>query len=547
MEARMVRVVRRSLILTVGSLVALGLFASVGPAAAYGISAPFGFSTPTGSFVLPYYQALLDTPSIIAGGVVFGDTVYLEFLNSLGNRTVVVSVVQGSGNDTAFYNATFSAAAHNVTIWTLTLPSTTTAKTAKICLDGACMRFVHVTPLTLLPSGILNVGGLDILAFGLTAEFGLLLFPLTVAARALTRKALWTPKFKAWLVAPHIALGFLLLVAFDYQAFDTLFGGFEFVLIPVVFAFVYFLWVLHLFNVATPVEVLRFDPQGGHRVRGFRSLFWVGKLHGSTVAIGPRWRDWLARLFGHAPVVIPANVDGTKVGPPAVIPLTTVRTEATRERLDRRAKALRRAFRARGQKETPLDDFVLEVDRADIRERDPPTLLYFVDTDGWLELEYPHLTMHRVVRVPPKLHPETGAVVEPATTRRKLTWPHYTDTTASAGLAAGHYVDTIVAAMLLVSNERAYRRMGELRIENNLLKSTVYVEADASGALQSADIYRTLDDERLGLTDDEAEEETRREAAKAKPEPDAGTVESAEESSREGARSDRRAREGVRP
>ena len=511
----MARAVRYSVAVTVGFAALLAALSAVGDASAYGLETPFGFATGDGSFVLPYSQGLISTSPVTPGSTVFGDVVYLEFLNSGGNRSVTVTTVQrASGQTSLWYNESFAVGA-NVSVLTLNLPSSTAERTARVCVELGCITFLHLTPLTLLPSGILSVGGLDFLAFGLTAEFGLLIFPLTVAARALTRKALWTPKFKAWLVAPHVALGFILLVGYDYQAFDQLFGGLGFVLIPVVFAFLYFLWVLHLFNTAKPVEVLQPDLKDGHAVDYYRALFWVGDWpDGSKVAIGPKWSHWLARLFGHAPVVVPRKFE-TGEGAPAESDLMTVRTETRSERTDARTRRLRRAFRRRYGRQNPLDSFPIHGGISDVRERDPPQKLYWVDSDGWLRMEYPRLSVHRTVTLPAKLGPE-GNVVEPARQVVRLAWPHYVDTRASVGLAGFHYLDVPVAAVLWGSAEKAYRRVEQLRAQNVALRTTTFVEADDATAVLTGEIFRGLDRERTGLTDEEADEETRGESPKPK-------------------------------
>jgi hypothetical protein len=353
------------------------------------------------------------------------------------------------------------------------------------------------------------------LVLAISVETAVLLFPLTTFAYYLTRKALWTPRFRAWLWAPHVVAGILVGVVADYQLFDTLFGGIGFLFIPVAFALLFFGWSLHLFNTARPVEVLRPDPQGGHRLRYNRWRIWVGELpDGSKILVGTRWRDWLARLFGHYPVIVPANVDGTKNGPPAEAEVITLRSEpGSWERKDRRVK--RRRDRLDGG--DPLDDFRI-AGAADSKERDPPALLWWVDSDGWLTTRMPRLSFHRDVRVPAKMAADGVTVVEAATTKRKVSWPHYIDPISEASVAGFHYLDAPAAALGWITPERLLRRLKDLRISNTALRSTIITESDDLAEIQVAETFRLLMKERLPLTDEEAAEETRNAPPKAAPE-----------------------------
>jgi hypothetical protein len=485
------------------------LLATSGAASANGPPTVYGFNTTDGHFVLPFVQNLFSTDPVTPGSLVFGDSLYLIVSPVGHNSTITITASQAveSGSGPSYYtNETAAIDPHNFTVVTFVLAPTSDERNVLLCVDGGCMRFAHVTPVTLLPSGLLNIGGEDILALSIVVETATLLFPLIILARSLTRRALFSPRFRAWLWAPHFLLGFLLLIAVDFRDFDRLFGGWSFAIYPVVFDAFLFAWCLHLFNVAKPVEVLRPDPQGGHSLRYNRWRVWMGKLpDGRHVLIGTKWRDWVARLFGHYTVVSPARTDAMRYGAPSESALVTWRKDAVRgEREDDRT----RRFRSRSDRETPLDDFILE--SQDPREKDPPSHLYWVDSDRWLDAKPPHLSMHRIVDVPPKLDAE-GHIVVPATTKRRLTWPHYVDPPAQASLAGIHYLDTPVAAMGWIRAERAYRRLEEVRLALNAVRVSLYNLADDSTVMQVDEIYRLLDRQVLPLTDEEAKQETRRE------------------------------------
>lgn len=515
----MVRSVRLSAVI-VGLVAVAALLGASGSASAFGLQIPYGFSTPTGSFVVPYWQNILSSDPVTPDTLVFGDTLYIEFFDALGNRTVTVSTFQfGDGQTNISYNQSFSVVGRDITLLTYDMPSSTMERNVRLCVDGGCMTFAHASPITLIPSGILTIGGLDLLAFGITAEFGLLLFPAIVGARALARKALWFPKFKAWLVAPHIALGFLLLIGLDYRAFDELFSGLGFLFIPVVFVALFFLWALHLFNVATPVYATRAEPNGGRELTEYRWRFFVGQMpDGRLVLVGCYWRDAFARLFGHAPVLFdPA--DRTRVdGGPLAARIVNMRLETNDEKADRFTRMMRRRQRELPSAAHALDQFkTINVGgtRLNPRERDPPALHYYVDSDGWLNATMPKLSLHRIVREP-EVKSSTGEVVKPARTVRKLSWPHYVESSgAETSLAGLHYLAVpSVPSLLWVAVERAWRRVGQVRIQNFALRTTPFVLADEATEVVGGELFTLLERERFPLTDIEADEDTRSEGPK---------------------------------
>ncbi|MCI4320533.1 MAG: hypothetical protein L3K23_10480 [Thermoplasmata archaeon] len=501
----------------------LALFAVVGAfvtvprgALAYGPSPVSGFAT-AGGFVLVSVQGLLNTVPVAAGDLVFGDTLYLQFVNFEDNRTIDVTTAQtqtgvGPNASVLWGNESFPVEGRFVTTLTFNLPSTVEVRSTRLCMDGGCMTFEHQTPKTLIPSGVLNVGGLELVAFSLVLEFFVLIIPLLIVARALCRKALWTPKatLLTVLALPHIIGGLLLATLIDYPLVDAVFSGSEFLLWPPMFATFAFFWSLHLFNVAEPAFVLRPDPQGGHRLRFNAWAIFVGDLSdGTKILIGTRWRDWLARLFGHATVLVPANVDGTKEGGAAESNLTWFTIHS--RRFDWRR------FRATPGHASPLDDFVVAGSPVGetgswSRSLPRPKWLYWVDSDAWLDTDLPYLSWTRPVKVDAVLAAD-GSVRKPATTKNKLSLPHYVDPPAGKmRLASIHYLDAILAALGWIKAERAYRRIRDLTTQVAVLRATLFVTAQDMAEEEHAELLRMLQRESRPLSDVEAEEETRTEA-----------------------------------
>ncbi len=509
---------RRGLVL-LGGVACLALLAVPSPTAAGGLSSIYVVHTSNGSFYVPSYQSILETNALTPGVLVFGDIVYLQYISDQReNSTVDITVAQTGNGPETWGNTTFVAApVGNVTTYTLTLPSSTQITTDVMCVDGGCITFPHQTPLTLIPEGVLTIGGLDLVAFSVAFEAILLLFPLLLAARWLAKKTHYAPAFKAWLWVPHVAFGLLLLVAFDYPAFDALFAGTEFLVFPVLLDLLVFGWAIHLWNDAEPGLVLRPDPQGGHRLRFNGWTIWVGEEpDGTKVLCGTHWRDWFARLRGHAPILVAANVDGTQNGQPAQMGVTWFRPETDTQRLARF-----RAFRPRPGRLDPMDDFVVAGDAAEkFKGILRPKYLWFVDSDRWFSTEMPKLSWHRTVPVPAVLDGD-GRVTAPATTKTKLSMPHYVDPpTGGISLAGIHYIDTVPAATGWVKAERAFRRLEEVMLQTNALRTNYQDMAFRLADEQVGDLLAMLDRQSRGLTDDEARAEMGRSPSDAEPSTD---------------------------
>jgi len=504
-------------LILVGSVLLLVVASVPGDArAAVGISPPFGFETRDGLFVVPYYQALLGVNSITPGTLVFSDLLYLEIYNLQGNRSATVTTEQ-SGSPNVWYNQTYGLAS-GVNVESLTLPSSEQYAATTLCVDGGCVSFGHETPITLFPSGIVSIGGIDLLSFALTVEFAILVIPLTVLAKALTRRAIWSPGgFLPAVVAPHIVLAFAILIVFDYPAFDHAFSGLEFILIPIIFAFVFFFWVLHLFNNATPLESFKIDPRRKHNVGVYRWRVFIGEMpDGRLVLIDITWRGWLARLFGYAPVVWdPAESSPTNL-PPAFAPVVTMRSDLRGERPDRRIRAWEKRFRAGFKHESPLKQFeVIQAagTRFSPREKDAPRLLGWVDHDKWLDAKPAHLSWHRTEWVDPKYNPD-GSVRKEGHYLERWSKPHYVVPKTKISLADVHWYESVAAGLGFVTGENMARRNEELRASNIALRATPFVVGDEQASAQTDELFELLNRERFGMTDAEAEEETRREASK---------------------------------
>ena len=509
------------LTLLTAAVILVPYVASVGTAQGAGLSIPYGFRTPDGSFVIPYYQELLGDQGLSPGILVFGDAIDIEFINSEGNRTIQVTAFQngsGDGVQSQWANATYTVEGYAITVLpTFDLPSSGLTLPVQLCVDGGCMNFLHETPITLVPIGVLTSGGLDLIAFSVTLETLALMTPLTFLARRLTHKALWSPKIQWWLVLPHLCFAFLILFSVEFPPLDMAFSGLEFVLFPIVIAFLWFFFVMHLFNIATPVEADQVAPSTAGRPGMTKWWLLIGVLpNGQWIAIGTRWRDWFARLRGKAPVLYDPTKGSGKDPPPHALEVTPKKLGHP-DAIWNAQRHEWQTFRGEAGRESPFQSFPITnvrvpgIDAAPRREL--PMLQLWVDHDQWLSIKLPYLSWHREEKVRAEFSPE-GKLLHKARIRRRLTWPHYVTPTPVTGLSAVHFEEPLAAWLRYLEQERAYILIEQLRRQLYQLLTGVHVLADASTERTVREIFELLERERFPITPEESREEIQRSEGK---------------------------------
>ena len=501
----------------VAVVLATTFLGTTGSARAAGLQLPYGFRTPDGSFVIPYYQGFTSDVSLTPGALVFGDAIDIEFVNELGNRTIEVSSWQngtGAGLPSLWLNQSFYVLGNTISVLpTFNLPSTRITLPTQLCVDGGCVSFLHQTPLTIFPEGILTYGGLDLIAFGVTIEFLILAAAFTLIGYALTKRALWTPKIAWWLIIPHLMTGLLFVFASDVPLLDESLGGLEFVLVPIVFALLWFFWVMHLFNSATPVEADQISPRVDQRPGVTKWWLIVGTLpDGRWIIVGTRWRDWLARLFGHAPVIYDPTHPGEKSAIPATLPVLNRKAGVPDAVWNPNSHHWER-FRPETGRETPFASFpvtpvrVPGIDAAPRREL--PLLQFWVDHDQWLSIRMPYVSWWREEKVEAEYNPD-GTLRRRARIRRRLTAPHYVDPSCATGLSSVHFEEPVAAWLGYLAQERAYKRVDELRRQVYALITGIYVLADEQTRRSLGEVMELLERERFPMPLDEAAEEVQR-------------------------------------
>lgn len=477
---------------------------AIGNASASGIVLPYGFKTPTGSFVIPYYEGFLQEPSITPASLVYGDAIDIEFVNAIGNRTIVVSIFENGssvGRPSLWANSTYAVIDNSISVLpTINLPSTSVTLPTQLCVDGACETFLHQTPFTLIPYGTLTFGGLDLIVFGVTLELVLIMAPLTLYARKLAKRALWFPRLNWAILMPHIMVGGMLLAANDYPALDSAFGGLTWVVLPFVVASAWFFFIIHSYNVAAPIQADRISPEGDDRP-GLNS-WWVliGVFpDGRWGVIGTRFRDAIYRLYGKFPVIWDPREHEEDALPPWIIPVRNRKVgepdavwNAQKHRWD--------SFRMDARGGSPFEAFpqhnvkVKGVDAAPRREL--PIYRLHVDHDKWLAVKLPYLSWHREEKLEAEYNPD-GTLSKRARVRQRLTWPHVVVPRVDADLSDWHWEEPLAASLGYIEQERVYRLVHRLRRMVYRLMTSVYPLADEQTRQTMREVFERLDRERF--------------------------------------------------
>ena len=485
-------------------LVALGLFVgpmpfsvgATGHASALSIGSPVitGKISSHGNFVELVQPGLAQNIPMSDGDLLFGDIIQIYVFDTHGlSEAALINYQQLLGpNDTQWANASMSLTSLSLNEFQLTVPSSTKQVPAVLDVDGTIWHFNHLTPLTLLPNNIFDIGGLDLVILATIIEFGAMAGPLTLLARWMTHKAIYAPHFSLLLWAHVLGLSLFSAIIISYQSVDQSLGGVSYLAYPVVFAVMWFLWSLHLFNRADTVEILKADTMGGHRLRFLRWTQLVGSLKdGRVVLIGPRWRDFIYALLGHFATLIPVESEATIEGRPVASEIQNRLLIPAHER-----KAMLRDWRP--NKKRPVDD--LEI--VDSEKEQEPTKLYWVDSNDPVDVRMPHLTWHKWVDVPDKVD-KHGVKVD-AHREEKLTWPHVVDPVSNIRLAGIHYVDAPVAALGWSSREEDFKLLEKRGFQVYVLRSSLHRESERLVEERIAEFLELMRSQTVPLTPEQA-------------------------------------------
>lgn len=392
--------------------------------------------------------------------------------------------------------------------------------TVILIVDNTPQYYSVAVPLSFLPNNVANIGGLDLIALAILSEALIALALAMSLAYGFMRRAIWAPKFSLLVWGHVILIGIASAVLLDFQEVDEIFAGWS----PLVYAAflfpIFFLFALSFFNAAPTAELLQANAPLSGRLSFKRWDIRIGKdAKGRWVLIGERWRDWLARVFGHH--VPLTTVESTITAPELFMGDVSNRRLMSREQiLDRGGKGeqaeqlLRRVRKPTPAKSSPLDDFdVIPASftgRPARGRREPPVKLLFTPVGRPVEVDWPRLSMHRDVVVPAKLN-EAGAVIVPEHHRNKLSLPHYTEGRAMLTLHTIHFRAAISVVSGWRTAEDLAMVLSDVVLDLEALKAAYYTSIETKVREKLLARQSLIDRAEQDLSEEEAVLESERE------------------------------------
>jgi hypothetical protein len=386
------------------------------------------------------------------------------------------------------------------------LPQNTAWTSTGIAFDGKQYWTGWVaTPISLLPSYILNVGGLDL--FVLTIVYvGMMLTALGVwLGKRVMNRAGWAPHFSV-LAFGHVVIGVMAgAVVVDYQLIDQLFAGWAPFIYPIAALPFAFLGSLSYFNRASSVELLAGTETTAGELGFYRTQMRIARVAGRLAFILGGWGDMWARYFGHQAYAEPDDPHHAKPWLAPVIPMASP-TDTLRERL----RAKRRAHI------TPLtaQDALTRFPVVNAEARDDVQFIAFVKSDRIPQIRGAWLSIHKWVHEDEEKAPDPSGgppiVVKKARDRRKLAWPHYVEPPKGsvpdledihfmpAGAVFAHFAT--VRDLGRLNSKYAHQAALEAANRENRIQDEVYADLKAK--------YSLIRRASSGITDEEAAEQT---------------------------------------
>lgn len=311
----------------------------------------------------------------------------------------------------------------------LTLPVAHSWSEVRLQIDGTPDIFWTETPYFFLSIPGLADGGFDLAIFGALAVFVLFLIPVSLKAEAMTRRAIYAPKFPAKTFFHGIFAGMLALYVADFAALNSTFQGWEWVIIPIPEALFFFLWTAGRHSRDDLAAVIQGVPVTGDPMEFVMDFYHVGETaDGKLIACFPGILQWWYRSRGHYTVLWERKNDG-KPEPTAFRATEGNQLTAAQIAWLRRVPVNPDSIPAKGFRAFMKGD----------AEKIGVTRVFLVASrDDW-DVKRPRMTIHKTV--PARDEVDVNGVTIHIPAREKLCLPHVKVFPAKITLAPSHYQD----------------------------------------------------------------------------------------------------------
>lgn len=386
------------------------------------------------------------------------------------NRTAYIKVID---TDTGFSiaNVSLYVQAGKFLLWSVPLPVVHSYTPIRVLVDGTPGSFSYESPYTFLSFTSLPDGGLIILAFGVVSMMVIAGGILMWKSIKMTKRAIYAPKWSAVMWLHGIMIPLFAWYVVSFPSINSFFRGWEVFVVPIPECIFLFFWVAG--RVSTNVEAMfvQVVPRLGHRLGHILRFYYIGQdKDGDLVIIKVRDRSvfrWWYRSRGHHVKLYRRREFKGPLEPVAFDAAEF--KELSKEQLRNPARF------PRGAKYDASDDFPVLNTTED--EDTSISRVYYVPRISDFKVTWPHLTMHREVKVPATVDPKTGVTI-PEHTKNKLCWPYIADGSAEVTLASWHYADVIAQALGWITAEDMERENNDLSLQVAALLGNQHTETN---------------------------------------------------------------------
>lgn len=439
------------------------------------------------------------------GSQIYSQAVYIYFFNLHGfNETLDIGVRQSTGYE---QNETVVLPGVSQVSVTLQVPPDANWVTTVLSFDGVDYWVGQMaTPVSLFPSFLVNLGGTDLFALAIVSFMLVVVVGAFAAGRWAIKRAIWAPRFSL-LIWGHVVLAAIAGAVFvDFQAIDSFFAGWSPLVYPWLVFPLAFTTALSYFNRSHKVELLQGLVTGSGEMGYRRTEVRVGRLpDGRLALVGESWGQFWARFWRHYPIIDDGKEDHAR---PFLAPVVTAVSPTANPRA--RMKSRKRALVQRPTAADALTAFPV---------LNPTTDVAYV---GWvagsepIRVEWPRLSVHKVVTLPPRYVPSArdgaGPVLLPERKARRLTWPHYVDPARApiVELEDRHYAPAaaVWAGFATIRDLGRVSSKLALRVEALAARTEQTIQDEVYSRLRTH--YALVGRATSGISDEEAAESVRR-------------------------------------
>lgn len=363
------------------------------------------------------------------GGQVYAYAITVELYSMVDSNETATLSLYDYGDAATVGTIQVVVPAYSVTWANLTLPTAHSWSEVKLLIDGTPYLLWTETPYFFLSIPGIADGGFDLAIFIAIAVFFVFMIPLSLKGEAMTRRAIYCPKFPAKTWFHGIFAGMLAFYFSDFAFLNSTFQGWEWAVIPIPEAMFFFLWTAGRHSHDDLALVLQGVPVTGDPMEFVADFYHVGETtDGKLIACFPGPIQWWYRSRGHYTVLWERKNDG---GPEPMAFHATEGNKLTPEQI----AWLRRV--PVNPNSVPAKGFRVRM-KGDAEKIGVSHIFQVASRDDW-NVKPPHMVWRKTL--PAHDEVDVNGITVHIKEKTKWTWPHVEVPPAQITLAPSHYQD----------------------------------------------------------------------------------------------------------